>query len=85
MTALHVHGGGNDRDQHVFPGYSGMYEYSDKLEWGETYEAVINYGYRGPFSYEPASYAVDCNASWSTIIHNYYNHVYPAYRKKMGN
>lgn len=85
MTALHVHGGGNDRDQHVFPGYTGMYEYHDKLEWGETYEAVVNYGYRGPFSYEPASYAVDCNASWSTIIHNYYNHVYPAYRKKMGN
>ena len=85
MTALHVHGGGNDRDQHVFPGYTGMYQYHDKLEWGETYEAVVNYGYRGPFTYEPSSYAVDCNASWSTIIHNYYNHVYPAYRKKMGN
>lgn len=85
MTALHVHGGGNDRDQHVFPGYSGMYEYSDKLEWGETYEAIINYGYRGPFTYEPASYAVDCNASWSSLIHNYYNYVYPAYRKRMGN
>ncbi len=85
MTAMHVHGGGNDRDQHVFPGYTGMYEYHDKLEWGETYEAVVNYGYRGPFTYEPSSYAVDCNASWSTVIHNYYNHVYPAYRKKMGN
>ena len=85
MTALHVHGGGNDRDVHLFPGYSGMYSYSDKLEWGETYEALINYGYRGPFTYEPGSYAVDCNASWSTLIHNYYNHVYPAYRKKLGN
>jgi sugar phosphate isomerase/epimerase len=85
LTALHVHGGGNNRDQHLFPGYSGMYEYSDKLDWGETYEAIINYGYRGPFTYEPASYAVDCNASWSSLIHNYYNYVYPAYRKRMGN
>ena len=85
LTALHVHGGGNNRDVHLFPGYTGMYEYHDNLEWGETYEALINYGYRGPFSYEPSSYAVDCNASWSTLIHNYYNHVYPAYRKKMGN
>ncbi len=89
MTALHVHGGGNDRDVHLFPGYpsTGLYgsTYYDKLEWGETYEAVVNYGYRGPFTYEPSSLAVDCNASWSTVIHNYYNHVYPAYRKKMGN
>ena len=85
LTALHVHGGGNDKDVHLFPGYSGMYSYKDKLEWGETYEALINYGYRGPFTYEPGSYAVDCNASWSTLIHNYYNYVYPAYRKKMGN
>ena len=85
LTTLHVHGGGNDRDVHLFPGYSGMYTYKDNLEWGETYEALINYGYRGPFTYEPSSYAVDCNASWSTLIHNYYNYVYPAYRKKMGN
>ena len=31
------------------------------------------------------TYAVDCNASWSTIFHNFYNYVYPEYRKRMGN
>lgn len=85
LTALHVHGGGNDRDVHLFPGYTGMYKYKDNLNWGEIYEELVKYGYRGPFTYEPSSYAVDCNASWSTIFHNFYNYVYPEYRKRMGN
>lgn len=85
LKVLHVHGGGNDRDVHLIPGYSGTYKYHDHLNWGEIYTELIKYGYRGPFTYEPGSYDTDCNASYSNIIHNYYDYVYPAYRKAMGN
>lgn len=85
LKVLHVHGGGNDRDVHINPGYTGMYEYHDHLNWGKIYKALIDYGYRGPFSYEPGTFAPDHNASYSNIIHNYYNYVYPEYRKLMGN
>ena len=81
LKVLHVHGGGNDRDVHLIPGYSGIYQYHDHLKWGEIYTELIKYGYRGPFTYEPGSYAPDCNASYSNIIHNYYEYVYPEYRK----
>ena len=85
LKVLHVHGGGNDRDVHINPGYTGMYEYHDHLNWGKIYKALVDYGYRGPFSYEPSTYAVDHIASYSNIIHNYYEYVYPEYRKLMGN
>lgn len=84
LKVLHVHGGGNDRDVHLIPGYSGTYKYHDHLNWGEIYAELIKYGYRGPFTYEPGSYAPDCNATYSNIIHNYYEYVYPEYRKAMG-
>lgn len=81
LKVLHVHGGGNDRDVHLIPGYSGTYKFHDHLNWGEIYTELIKYGYRGPFTYEPGSYDSDCNASYSNIIHNYYEYVYPEYRK----
>lgn len=83
VAAVHIHDGDKSNDMHLFPGYSGLYSHSGTIDWGELYETLVDdCGYRGPFTYELSTYAVDCIYNLNNMIHNYYDYVYPRFREK---
>ena len=83
ISCVHMHDSDCTDDRHLFPGYSGVYKMRGTLDWGAIYKALVqDAGYRGPFTYELSTYAVDCLYSYNNLIHNYYDYVYPCYREK---
>ncbi|MBQ7342460.1 MAG: sugar phosphate isomerase/epimerase [Alistipes sp.] len=82
VSCVHMHDSDRTDDRHLYPGYSGVYSMQGTLDWGAIYKALVqDAGYRGPFTYELSTYAVDCLYSYNNLIHNYYDYVYPCYRE----
>lgn len=93
LKHLHVHGNyvGNNKDCHILPGYkpglvvTSSFKTTDTINWGKTYKALIDNGYRGAFSYEYSSpsYGLDyrdCISSFPNIIHNYFEVILKQYK-----
>lgn len=84
VECVHMHGGDDKGDIHLEAGYAdtlGLVGRKDIIDWHALYKTlVVDCGYRGPFTYEAHTYAVDCIYNYNNLIHNYYDYVYPAYR-----